>query len=136
MLATCSPYAEACSTDCRSHGVWAKRGSWRSSFATGGGTWHRECLSDAWWPEKSLARAGMQLRRRGEGAVLSLGWRRCPSERLLCADFVEEVGGQLIGLLQGPGARELVYSQAGIGAGSGISFASFRRFWTVAARRN
>ena len=31
--------------------------------------------------------------------------------------------------------REFVCAQAGIGAGSGISFASFRRFWTVAARR-
>jgi hypothetical protein len=30
----------------------------------------------------------------------------------------------------------LVSSQAGIGAGDGISFASLRRFWAVAARRN
>src|ERR1700726_2643804 len=29
MLATCSPYAQACSTDCRSHCVRAKKGSWR-----------------------------------------------------------------------------------------------------------
>lgn len=34
------------------------------------------------------------------------------------------------------GAREFGCAQVGNGAGSGISFARFRRFWTVAARRN
>ena len=42
----------------------------------------------------------------------------------------------VLGWCEESGAREFVCSQAGIGAGSGISFASFRRFWTVAARRN
>jgi hypothetical protein len=34
------------------------------------------------------------------------------------------------------GARGLAGAQAGCNVGSGISFASFRRFWAVAARRN
>jgi hypothetical protein len=34
------------------------------------------------------------------------------------------------------GARGFASAQAGCNVGSGISFASFRRFWAVAARRN
>jgi hypothetical protein len=56
---------------------------------------------------------------------------------LFLADFVEEVGGPNVwDVARNQGAREFVCSQAGIGAGSGISFASFRRFWAVAASRN
>jgi hypothetical protein len=58
-------------------------------------------------------------------------------QRLLLADGVEEVGGPNVwDVARNQGAREFVCSQAGIGAGSGISFASFRRFWAVAASRN
>ena len=55
----------------------------------------------------------------------------------LLADCVEEVfGATVCDVTRNQGVREFVCSQAGIGADSGISFASFRRFWTVAARRN
>jgi hypothetical protein len=58
-------------------------------------------------------------------------------ERPVLADCVEEVGGPNVwDVARNQGARGFVCSQAGIGAGSGISFASFRRFWAVAASRN
>jgi hypothetical protein len=53
------------------------------------------------------------------------------------ADIVEEVSGLTVERwCEETGVSELVFAQAGIGATIGISFASFRRFWTVAARRN
>src|SRR3977135_3744391 len=59
---------------------------------------------------------------------------------LLLADSVEEVGWR-IGMDRAVvlGARLIVgltNSQAGLGFGIGTSFASLRRFWAVAARRN
>jgi hypothetical protein len=52
------------------------------------------------------------------------------------ADCVEEVGD--VTVRDGPrsDARQFFSAQAGTGAGGGINFASFRRFWAVAARRN
>jgi len=43
---------------------------------------------------------------------------------------------ELLGWYEEASVRQFVSGQAGIGAGSGINFASFRRFWTVAASRN
>ena len=66
-----------------------------------------------------------------------LGQNLTSNERPVVADFVEEVGGLTIrDGARSRGARGFIGVQAGTGAGSGISFASFRRFWTVAASRN
>ena len=43
---------------------------------------------------------------------------------------------ELLGWYEEASVRQFVSGQAGIGARSGINFASFRRCWTVAASRN
>src|SRR5665647_1165833 len=62
--------------------------------------------------------------------------RECP----LSADFVEKVRAQIgvdrAGGLTTQWISEAIGCQAGFRFGTGISFASFRRFWAVAARRN
>jgi hypothetical protein len=52
------------------------------------------------------------------------------------ADCVKEVGALAIRDGSKSQARGLAGAQAGFRAGGRISFASFRRFWAVAARRN
>ena len=49
---------------------------------------------------------------------------------------LKKSAAQLFGCCRESGARELGCFQAGIGTGNGMSFANFRRFWTMAASRN
>lgn len=60
----------------------------------------------------------------------------------LLADFVQKVGGwpwgEIIAFSERRRHSVLILAQAGTGSNEvpGTSFASFLRFWTVAARRN